>query len=226
MNYKIVVDSCCDITPQMEEEYGIVSVPLTITLGDKTFSDDASLDLADFLLEMKRCTGRIGTAAPAPSLYREAYGTAQPNAVTLSSNLSGSYASAMLENPLPRRRGAEVHVFDSLSASAGEVLIALKLGRLLREGLQRSRIIAAVERYISEMKTYFILESTDNLRKNGRLGRVTGKLISVLNVRPIFTADGAGHIALYSHARGERQILDRLADTVGKSGKRPKASRW
>lgn len=220
MEYKLVVDSCCDITPELSREFGIVTVPLTMTLGETSITDDEALDLPAFMEQMKNCTGRIGSASPPPMIYKEAFDDSQTSfAVTLSCNLSGSYASAMLGKELAEAEGADVHVFDSKSASAGEVLIALKIIDLINEGMQKLNIIAVIDNFISQMKTYFVLENIDNLLKNGRIGIIAGKLISVLNIKPIMGSDGDGNIALFSHARGQKQIIEKLTDTIESSGK-------
>ncbi len=97
MAYKIIADSCCDMTPELKERLGVEIVPLTLTLGDKNFTDDETLDLPQFMAEMKSFTGKIGSAAPSPQLYKDAFdGPHTCFAVTLSSNLSASYSSAML----------------------------------------------------------------------------------------------------------------------------------
>lgn len=226
MEYKLVVDSCCDITPELSKEFGIATVPLTMTLGETSIVDDENLDITAFMEQMKNCTERIGSAAPPPMLYRETFENEKTSfAVTLSSNLSGSYASALLGKELAEAEGADVHVFDSKSASAGEVLVTLKIIDLINEGMQKSNIIAVVEQFINQMKTYFVLESIDNLQKNGRIGKIAGKLISVLNIKPIMGSDGDGNIALFSHARGQNQIIEKLTDTIENSGKDTKDER-
>jgi DegV family protein with EDD domain len=221
INHKIVVDSCCDVTPEMKKEHGIVTIPLSLTLGDTSIVDDDTLDLPAFMVNMKNCTGRIGSAAPAPTLYQEAFSEAETSyAVTLSSRLSSSYENAVMGRDLCLQESdRNIHVFDSKSASAGEVLIALKISEMVEAGCERTAIITEVEAFIKRMKTYFVLESLDNLMKNGRMGKVTGKLLSVLSIKPIMGSDGDGNIALYSHGRGQKQIIERLTDAIDKSGK-------
>ncbi len=215
---RIIVDSCCDVTEELKKKYDMVSVPLTITLGDRSVVDDATLDMDDLLRDMKACTGKVGSAAPSPGLYQEAFQDAgECYAVTLSSNLSASYQSARIGAEMSGNE--DVHVFDSKSAATGEVLLSVKIGEMLRAGLNKTAIIPAIERFISQMKTYFVLESLDNLVKNGRLHKITARLISVIGIRPIMGADGDGNIALFSHARGEKQIVEKLANTVAESGR-------
>lgn len=222
MDQTIVVDSCCDVTPELSNKYGIITVPLTMTLGDKSVVDDDNLDLHQFMEDMKNCKDRVGSAAPSPVLYKEAFiKTRNSYAVTLSSNLSGSYSSAMIGKEMANEEDAETdtHVFDSKSAAAGEVLLALKIGEMINSGLQKSSIIDIIENFIGQMKTYFVIENIDNLLKNGRIGKVTGKIISTLGLKPIMGSDGDGNIALFSHARGEKQVIEKLADTIRKSGR-------
>jgi DegV family protein with EDD domain len=208
------------LTQELKKEFGIVTIPLTMTLGEKSYVDDETLDVPQFMKEMKNCTGRIGSASPSPTLYKDAFqGSHTSFAVTLSSNLSGSYASAMSGKTLAEEEIADVHVFDSKSASAGETLIAIKIAKLISDEIPIDKIIAFIENFISEMKTYFVLENMDNLVKNGRIPKLAGKLISALNIRPIMGSNGDGKITLVSHARGQNQIIEKLADTIEKSGK-------
>lgn len=221
MDFKIIADSCCDMTAELRKRLGVISVPLTLILGDRHFVDDENLDIQAFIADMKACTDKIGSAAPPPMLYKEAFAPEYTSfGVTLSSKLSGSYESAIVGKTMAEEEyGADVHVFDSKSATAGEVLLAIKIRELIDAGLKKANIIPAVEKFINEMKTYFILQNLNNLLRNGRLNKVVGKVISALNVKPLMGADGDGNIALFSHARGQNQIVSKLADTIEKSGK-------
>lgn len=220
MAWGIVVDSCCDVTPELRSNYGITAVPLTISLGDRHVADDEQLDLPQFLDDMRRHEGKVATAAPSPTLFKEAFMKSKKAfGVTLSSNLSGSYASAKVGMEMAEEEGAEVHVFDSKSASAGEVLIALKIGEMIRTGLEKAEIVETIEAFIKKMKTYFVIENIDNLLKNGRMNKITGKIITVLGIKPIMGSDGDGNIALFSHARSELQVIDKLAATIKQSNR-------
>ena len=49
--------------------------------------------------------------------------------------------------------------------------MALKIQELAQSGMDFTTVVSQVSRYINEMETYFVLETLDNLRKNGRLTR-------------------------------------------------------
>lgn len=222
MTCKIIVDSCCDMTPQLKDRLDLTSVPLTMNLGENEYTDNDSLDLTRFMAKMKACAEKVGSASPSPVLYQEAIESARSSfVVTLSSRLSGSYASAVAGKTLAEENGRiDTHIFDSQSASAGEVLIAVKIRELLLKGTPRHHIVKTVNRFIQNMKTYFVLERYDNLQKNGRLNRITGKLIHILNIKLVMGSDGSGNIALYAKLRGINQTIAKLLSLIESSGRR------
>lgn len=221
MDCKIIVDSCCDFTPELRAVYEITSVPLTIYLGDKAFVDDKSLGLTSFEKEMKECTNKIGSAAPSPLLFAETFDAEKMNyVITLSSQLSGSYSSAVTAQKIAGESGMkDIHIFDSKSASAGETLIAVKLRQLLSQNLPAAQIIQSIQAFIDTMKTYFVLENYDTLRKNGRLNTLQGTFLQLLNIKLIMGADGNGNIALFKKARGIKQMLNHLLSLIENSGR-------
>lgn len=225
MKYTIIVDSCCDLTQELKDELNAVTIPLNLMLGSKEIVDEETLDVAAFLEEMKACTDRIGSSAPSPALYQQAYEKAKHSfVVTLSSQLSSSYSSAMLGKDMLEESDGDVHVFDSKSASAGEVLIAIKIKELIELGLTRDQIIKQVNEFIDKMKTYFVLDNVDNLLKNGRLSKVKGKLITLFNIKPLLGSDGNGNIVSYSTVKGQTKIIKKLAETITESGKETKGA--
>ncbi|WP_205408576.1 DegV family protein [Hydrogenoanaerobacterium saccharovorans] len=217
MRYKLVVDSCCDVTHELREKLPVEVVPLTMKLGDDSFVDNCKLNLQDFLAKMKAYKGQVRSACPSPGDYAEAYqGADNIFVVTLSSNLSGSYNSAELGKRLMDGDSTnEVHVFDSKSASAGQLLIALKISEFIEQKLENKEIIKNIEAFINGMKTFFVLDNLDNLTKNGRMNKIVGKVASVLGIRPILGADGEGNIAFFSQARGADAAIKKLAATIG-----------
>lgn len=222
MKYKIIADSCCDLTQQLKEKMGILSVPLTMLLGNREYVDDESLNKDKFMDSMKACTEKVGSASPAPYIYQSAIESASESfIVTLSSQLSGSYQNAIIaKSCAEENETVNTHVFDSKSASAGETLIALKIYELIHQGLSKERIISQISTFIGQMKTYFVLENYDNLLKNGRLNKITGKIASVLNIKLLMGADGDGNIALFAKPRSVHQMIERLLSLIKESGRK------
>ena len=172
MKFKIVGDSCTDLTIEDLKKDYFSSVPLTIDVDGYEIVDDHTFNQSDFLRRVAAFEGCPKSACPSPDAYMKSYeGAEDVYVITLSSHLSGSYNSAILAKELYREEHpeAKVHVFDSMSAASGQRLIALLIEKYALEGLDYGDIVEKVTKYIEEMKTVFVLESLDALRKNGRL---------------------------------------------------------
>ena len=221
MKNQIIVDSCCDLTAEMKHDMGIISVPLTMMLGDQEYSDNDALDVGEFLTDMIHFDGKPCSASPSPFLYQKAIeGTENAYIVTLSSKLSGSYNNAVFGSSEATENGENAAcVFDSRTASAGETLIAVKLSELIKANMHKEQIVKTIQDFIDNMKTYLVLENYDNLQKNGRLSKVTGSLIQLLNIKLIMGADGNGEIALFEKCRGAKKMVQQLIALIANSGK-------
>ena len=221
MEFKIVGDSCCDLTEELKTKMNVEIVPLTIEVDDKIFIDDESLDTLELLKEMKKSTNTPKTSCPSPNDYMRTYeGEEDVFVVTLSSELSGSYNSAVLARKIYLEDNEEkfIHVFDSKSAATGQALIAMKVHELIKEGFKREEVVKRVDEYIAEMKTYFILKSLDNLIKAGRIGLIKGKLATILSIVPIMEGNDEGKIDLIENVRGSKKAMSRLVDILGEQG--------
>ena len=131
MAYHIAVDSCTDMTAAMKKDEHITLVPLTLNVGEDKFIDDETFNQAEFLRKVAECPEAPSSACPSPDAYMQAYGSNNEDAyaITLSSELSGSYNSAKLGADLLKEEypDKKIHVFNSRSASAGQTLILMKL---------------------------------------------------------------------------------------------------
>ncbi|MDR5659676.1 DegV family protein [Serpentinicella sp. ANB-PHB4] len=222
MNYKIVADSSCDLSSSLQEKMDVGLVPLTIQIEEKEFVDDETMDVDVLLKEMKKSKMPIKTACPSPTDFLKEYEKADNIfVVTLSSGVSGTYNSAVMAKDLISEKVGNkfVHVFDSLSASVGETLVSMKLHELLQKNYDRLEVVDKVENYIKEMKTFFILESLENLIKAGRINKFVGQVATALSIKPIMGAD-KGTIKLVEKVRGSKRAFRRLVEVIGEQGTR------
>lgn len=228
MSFKIIVDSCCDLTPAQLREECFVKVPLTIRVGGHTIVDDDTFDQGELLWRMKESETAPQSACPSPMQYLEAFdcGADDLYVVTLSALLSGSHNAAAQARSiwLEDHPGANVHIFNSCSASAGEVLVALKIQELAQSGMDFTTVVDQVSRYINEMETYFVLETLDTLRKAGRLSRVQSLVTSTLRIKLLMGATPEGEICKKGQAMSVKQALNKMvalmADDLKHVGKR------
>ena len=216
MSYKIIGDSCTDITKDMKQE-GLVSlVPLTLTIENENFVDDETFDQLVFIDKMKASEECPKSACPSPERYmREFEGQEECYVITLSSKLSGSYNSAVLAKNMYQEEHPEVkiEIVDSKSASCGQMLLALKIKELKEQGLSFEEVKKAISQFRDQMQTKFVLESLENLRKNGRLTNMTAMICNVLNIKPVMGAK-EGEIIKLDQTRGMHKALLRMVEYI------------
>lgn len=218
MSYKVIVDSCGELTPEMKNSGKIFTAPLILNVGGHLVVDDETFDQADFLERVAKCGECPKSSCPSPESYMKAFqGEAERvYVVTLSAELSGSYNSAVLGKNLFLEEYGEkdIYVFNSRSASVGETLIAKKIMECEEQGMTFQEVIDAVETYIDGQNTYFVLESLETLRKNGRLTGLKALAASVLNIKPVMGATKQGIIIQHGQARGINKALVKMVDRV------------
>ena len=216
----ILADSCCDLSPELLKKTQARVAPLTITIDDTHYVDDGTVDIPPYLAAMKASKNPVRCACPSPDLYAEDIKAADDDCfiITLSSKLSGSHNAAVLgvqlaEEDMPEKK---VHVFDSESASAGETYLALMIHDLIAAGKSFEQIVETVEEKIRSMHTLFVLDSLDNLVKNGRISKTVALLANVLSIRLLMSDDGHGAIKNISKARGIKGALTQMVETCRK----------
>lgn len=216
----ILADSCCDLSPELLKKTQAKIAPLTITIDDTHYVDDGTVDIPPYLAAMKASKNPVRSACPSPDLYAENIRATEGDCfiVTLSAKLSGSHNAASLgvqlaQEDMPEKK---VHVFDSESASAGETYIALMIHDLIAAGKSFEQIVELVEEKIRSMHTLFVLDSLDNLVKNGRISKTVALLANVLSIRLLMSDDGHGAIKNISKARGIKGALGQMVETCRK----------
>ena len=169
MSYKIIIDSCGELTEEMKKSGNFETASLQIDVGGHHIVDDETFDQADFLKKIRESEECPKSSCPSPERYMEEYHCEAEHiyAVTLSAELSGSYNSAVLGKSLYEEEYGEkdIYVFNSRSASVGETLIGLKIAECEKKGLSFKEVIDTVEAYIEEQHTYFLLETLDILKR-------------------------------------------------------------
>lgn len=224
MSYKIVVDSGCDLPDKLREDEHFVVVPLTLSVGGVDIIDDEKFDQKDFIKRVNEAKECPKSACPSPERYLSEYESAQGDVyvITLSGRLSGSYNSALVAADMYEEDGGSnrVHVFDSMSASCGEALIAMKIVECEGQGMGFDDVVKTVTQFCNGMKTYFVLETLETLRKNGRLTNLQALLANVLSIKPVMGAR-EGEIIKLEQTRGLNKALKRMCEIITENVSEP-----
>lgn len=229
MSYKIIGDSCLDLTEELKKDPHFQMIPLTLQVDDVQVIDDETFNQKQFLQLVAASPNCPKTACPSPEMFKEAYGCEAENVfvITLSSQLSGTYNSAVLgKNLYEEEHGRKnIAVIDSWSASSGELNIGLYIQEMCEAGLPFEEIVEKAEHYKAQkMKTYFVLESLDALRKNGRLTGLQAFFATTLNIKPVMGAK-EGIILKLDQARGINKAITHMCEIAVKDTTEPEKRR-
>jgi len=223
MTWKIVADSGCDYRqlPNLAIDTEFISVPLTIQVADQIFIDDANLNI-DHMMETMYATSEASkSACPSPDDYLRAFdGAKHIFVVTITGTLSGSQNSAQLAKNiyLEDHPDTKIHVIDSLSAGGEVDLLVEKLNDLIEQGLSFEEVVQAITAYQEKTKLLFVLAKVDNLVKNGRLSKLIGAVVGLLNIRMVGEASETGTLELLQKARGAKKSLQAAYEEIIKGG--------
>lgn len=219
--YKIIIDSCGELSEEMKKAK-FCNVPLILQIEGEDIVDDESFDQLSFIKKVAASEEGPKSACPAPGVYLEEMEGEEERVyvVTLSSQLSGSYNSAVVAKDMYYSEhededvNKKIHVFDSKSASIGETLIGLKIEECEKAGMSFEQIIETVDGYIAEQHTFFVLETLETFRKTGRISWQKEKIASVLNIKPIMGSTDIGGIEQLAKARGMASAMDKMVECL------------
>ena len=223
MKWKIIADSGCDYRSldNLAPDTEFVSVPLTIQVGETIYRDDAQLNIDQMMEEMYATTTASKSACPSPDDYMKSFeGADNIVVVTITGTLSGSYNSAEIAKKiyLEEHPNTKIHIIDSLSAGGEVDLLVRKLNHLVAESLDFDQVVDAITAYQSKTKLLFVLAKVDNLVKNGRLTKLVGTVVGLLNIRMVGEASKTGTLELLQKARGQKKAIKAAFDELLKSG--------
>ncbi len=215
VGFEIVVDGGADLLSGTPES--VLRVPINVMIGDDTYIYPGTISKEDILTQIKRLKpGKVRTSQPSPKQIMAAVEGLEGDVlhIALSSGLSGLYNSAMIASNLLRKKGINLHVFDSLSVSVGIGYLVREALRLRDEGKSLEETVQALEALRNRIHIYFAVPTLDYLVAGGRLDPFKATLAKIVGVRPILTIKD-GRVDLETTVRKNKLWAEiaALADT-------------
>ncbi len=185
-NIKIVTDSSITIEPEVVKEYGITIVPLSVMVDGVLYSD-SELGEGDFLRLMQSSKNLPKTSQPPVGVFAEIYEDLALDgshivSIHMSHALSGTVEAARQGATLS---GADVTVIDSGFTDQAMKFQVVEAAKLAKEGADLDTVLGRIEEVKEKTELYIGVSTLENLVKGGRIGRVTGLLSSLLNIRVV-----------------------------------------
>lgn len=186
MGIKIVTDSSITIDLDKIQELGITVIPLSVMIDGVVYSD-SDLGEGEFLKLLQTSVQLPKTSQPPVGLFAETFSELAKDghqilSIHLSHSLSGTVEAARQGAILS---GADVRVIDSSFTDQALAFQVVEAARLAQIGADIETILAAIDTIREKTELFLGVSTLENLVKGGRIGRVTGLLSSLLNIRVI-----------------------------------------
>ena len=222
MSFKIITDSCCDLTAEMVAQCELSVANLSVEMDGRVYSNE---EMTPVELYTHLRNGKLPkTAAVNPdgwaALIRPALRAGQDVLVlAFSSGLSATYQSAViaageLREEFPDRK---LLVIDTLCASIGQGLLVYTAAKLREQGKTIDEVAAWVEDHKKNVCHWVTVEDLMHLKRGGRVSAATAVVGTMLSIKPIIRVDDEGKLENLAKARGRKASLNYLLDRMAES---------
>ena len=229
-DYAIITDVTCDLPVELIDKHNLIVMPMQYSVDDKNYTnypDFREQSLKDFYSDME--AGKVTHTVQLNSeVYKETYKKYLDEGkdilgVIFSSGLSGSFNSARiavdeLKEEYPNNK---IMIVDTLAASTGEGMIALKAALNKEAGLTIEENFKAIEDIKLHVAHWFTVSNLEYLRRGGRVSNAAAYAAKVLNIKPVLHVDNEGHLIPVSKKIGRKnsikEIVKEYQDTFDKS---------
>ena len=209
---KIITDSTLDLPAELIREKDIEVLPLLINFGEESYLDGIEITTKE-MIDKIDATGVLPTTAQVtPNRFEESFKKYLDEgykivALTLSSDMSGTYQSACIAKDM--LESDDIIVIDSRNVTSGLGLLVLKACELRDKGLGIKEIEEGILKAIPKVKCSLNFESLENLVRGGRLSKTAGTIGSVLGLRLILEIKD-GKMSVKDKVRGSKKALKKL----------------
>ncbi|OUP09500.1 DegV family protein [Collinsella sp. An2] len=216
--YRIVVDTCADLTPEIAATLDVDILGFPYMLDGVEHTDDiwTSITPAQFYDKI-RSGVHASTSAISLGRYLEFFTQcAEEGTPTVylcfTSALSASYdfACQAADQVRAEHPDFELYVVDNALPCACGELLALEAVRQRSAGLTAAQLVEWANQAKTCVHGYFTLDSLDSLAAGGRIPPAAAQLSSKLDIKPSLSFDLAGSLTLTGVNRGRKKALKSL----------------
>lgn len=217
---KIVTDSTSDLPKGIAEKYDIEVLPLTIFFDKDEYRDWLDIAPKAFFERMRNSEKLPTTSQVNPNSFQEKYELYLKDydhiiSIHLSSDASGTYNSAVIARDMVDKE--RITVIDTRNFTYGFGQMVVEAAKMAKDGKAVEEIVDRVKYLINNVKTLFVVDTLEYLKKGGRLSATKATIGTLLNLKPILTVDN-GKIVAIDKARGMKKALKRIVEIMQEQG--------
>jgi DegV family protein with EDD domain len=220
--YKILIDSCTDLSREFVEKNNIPFVSLTCNFKGSNYNDDfgKSLDYKAFYDEVRK--GELPTTSQINSYtFEEAFKKYVSEGfaviyIALSSALSGTCNSALIarEAFLEEYPEADITVIDTKSASMGEGLLVYYAYEMMNNGASKEEVVQWLEDNKLKLVHWFTVDDLNHLKRGGRLSAASAIIGSILDIKPVLQVNDDGKLIPAVKVKGRKKSIRTLVEKL------------
>ena len=216
--FRVITDGSGDLTPELIKERDITVVPFYVMLGSGDYlKQDVDIGTREFYEWMVSHPG-VYPKSSTPStqdflkVFREvAEAGDQAICICITEKFSNSYQTARIALELLREDypDAKIAVYNSMVNTVLQGLYVLEACDLRDAGFELDEAVKRLEEIRPTGRIFFTIGSMSYLSIGGRIGKLAGKVSTVLGIRPIITLK-EGEIFPSGVCRGRGKSLDKV----------------
>lgn len=212
----LIADSACDLSLETLNERNIKLLPLRISYSDKEYKDKIDISADEIYNNLEKEVPK--TSLPSAEIMEEILmsledeGYTHVIAITISSGLSGTFNSIRLA--LEDHPKLTSYVFDTKILAMPEGIMALEVSDLINSGKSFEEIVSAIPKIRKSISGYFTINTLEYLKKGGRIGKISGTIGEMLNLKPVVSVDDDGVYYTVCKARGRKQSILKLTNIL------------
>lgn len=209
----LITDSTCGLPKEYVNKYNVKVVSLKILYKNREYIDGVTITPEEVYSRLKEelPTTSMPSVQDVKSLYSELETEGYTHAIVLpvSSGLSGTINSFRLASE--DFSNINTFIFDTKILSMAVGLIVIEVGKMIEENKDFDYICNKIPKIRENLWMYFTVDTLEYLIKGGRIGKVTGGIGQLLNLKPIITMDENGAYTNHSKVRGSKQAFNKLS---------------
>ena len=218
MSFRIIADSCCDRTKETEAMNNITFIPLTLSIGEYSISDDENFNQDDFISRVDEAGIIPKTACPAPDAFKKAMECDEDDVyvITITDKLSGTYNSARIaaEDLSVKYPDRKIFVVDSLGASSGYGLLMDMAADLRDSGMSIEEVRNWIIENRLKVNHWFFSTDLTFYIKGGRVSRTAGVFGTILKICPLLNMNIEGKLIPRKKIRGKAAVIKAIVDSM------------
>lgn len=221
MTIQILVDSTCDVPPDVAKRMGIAVVPVYINVGEKSYLDGVDLTRQEFYENLPGYDVFPTTAAPAPGAFTDAYQALVDDGAT---DIISLHIATKLSNTLNAARlgaedveGARITMWDTEQLALGSGLQAIVAAEAAADGCSMQEILTLLEEKREKTRIFAMLDTLEFLRRSGRVSWTEFGLGTLMRIKPIVQVYD-GEVSVIERVRTSKRAIPRLVQLVESYG--------